>query len=64
MATETELKDIANRVVMVFENADLTVGEVAGIAVNVYGFLMQQCGASVHHAVGAVMEYYKSNADH
>lgn len=64
MATTNECKDIASRMLMTLDDADLTVGEVAQIAVNVYGFLMQECGATVHSAVGAVMEYYKSNADH
>lgn len=64
MATKEECKELARRMVDVLEGSDLTVEEAAEIAINVYGFVMQECGATVHDAVGAVMEYYKKNANH
>lgn len=43
--------------------------EVAEVALNLFGFLMQDMDITLHEAVGAVMNYYKtnpmpSNADH
>ena len=64
MATTNECKELARRMLEVLDDADLSLDEAAEIAVNVYGFIMKECGASVHDAVGGVMEYYKENADH
>lgn len=61
---KTHLKEIASQMVHMLEDKDLSVEEAAEVAANVYGFVMHECGVSLHSAMGAVMEYYKKNADH
>lgn len=43
--------------------------EVAEVALNLFGFLMQDMGMTLHDTIGVVMDYYKTNpmppnADH
>lgn len=60
----TELQKIAEVITQMFVDQDLDRREALEVALNVYGHVAQACDVSVHEAVGAVMTYYKTNANH
>jgi hypothetical protein len=64
MATTTELQKIAESITQMFVDRDLGEREAMEVALNVYGHVAQLCDVNVHDAVGAVMTYYKTNANH
>lgn len=64
MATQTELKEIAGVILQMLGDQDLNNREALEVALNVYASVAQLCGVTVHDAVGAVMTYYKQNANH
>lgn len=64
MATQTELKEIAGFILEMLQDQDLNNREALEVTLNVYASVAQLCGVTIHDAVGAVMEYYKTNANH
>jgi hypothetical protein len=64
MATQTELKEIAGFMLQMLQDQDLDNRETLEVVLNVYGHVAQLCDVNVHDAVGAVMTYYKTNANH
>lgn len=64
MATQTELKEMAGVILQMLGDQDLNNREALEVTLNVYASVAQLCGVTVHDAVGAVMTYYKQNANH